>query len=572
MIYDLIVIGAGSAGCVLANRVSAESNLQVLLIEAGLDVVPNEEPEDIMDTYAGRAYVNARYRWRDIKAHLGPLPSDGPIPPGRDYEQARLMGGTSSINGQVALRGARADYDTWSKLGAKGWSWPDVLPYFRRLERDFDFDGEEHGISGPIAIRRIFPSQWDRLATATAQAMRAQGYECLADLNAEYQAGFGALPLSNAYGRRVSSATGYLSPAIRQRPNLRIVTCAQALRVVVQAGRAAGVEVQKGGSIETVHAREIVLSAGVMNSPRLMMLSGLGPADDLKQLGIEVQMALPGVGKNLHDHAAISISAYLPKDARFNTRIRRHSYINLRYSSYVGDCPPTDMVLNPVSRSAWHPLGERLCTFQVFIAKPFSRGVVKITSGRPEAAVDAHFNFLSDERDCSRLMHGLRLVRTLTQHSSLRQVALDPFPSSYSVSAQSIARLTFFNAILTKIAGSLLEGPGSIRRQIIKTFIAGGATLETLFASDASLEDYVRKNVSVGWHACGTCRMGDENDPAAVVDPYGRVRNVSGLWVADASIIPEIPRSNINIPTIMLAEKISDHLLGVLKRGHVESR
>ena len=201
MIYDVVVVGGGSAGCAVASRLSERSGRSVALIEAGVDTKPNAEPQDIKDSYPGRAYLNENYHWRDLQTQLPYYASNRQPPrPPRKYEQARIMGGGSSINGQVALRGASWDYDEWETLGARGWGWSDVLPYFRRLERDLDFTGPEHGASGPIPIRRIFPDQWDGFATAIAAVLKAEGFEYHADMNAGYADGYSPVPFSNAYG------------------------------------------------------------------------------------------------------------------------------------------------------------------------------------------------------------------------------------------------------------------------------------------------------------------------------------------------------------------------------------
>jgi 5-(hydroxymethyl)furfural/furfural oxidase len=562
--FDVVVIGAGSAGCVIANRLSADGRTTVCLIEAGKDLPPGEEPADILDTYAGNAYVNAAYRWDNILVSLsGQRPNTARK---RPYEQARIMGGNSSINGQVAVRGSEADYDAWAALGAEGWAWKDVEPFFRRLEKDLDFVSAAHGDSGAISIRRIFPKQWDPLSIAAGEAMRAGGFNYIEDLNGPYAEGYGPLPLSNAGGRRVSAAMGYLDNAVRRRPNLTILTQTRVRKILFDDSAASGVEVDAGKTRETINASHVVVAAGVMNSPKLLMLSGVGEADHLRQFSIPVVADLRGVGQNLQDHPAVSFSAYLPSWARFNPVIRRHSYVNLRYSSRVAGCPDVDMIMNPVSRSAWHPLGWRLATFQIFIGKPFSRGRLRLASAVLDDSVNVDMNFLSDDRDCVRLMHGVKLGAKLLGEKKLSEVALDPFPSAYSTTVQKIGAKTFLNKLTTAAGAILLEGPRPLRRAFIHAAITGGETLQGLVSDDRKLENYVRNNVSVGWHACGTCRMGANDDTSAVVAPAGEVRTLRGLWVGDSSVMPEIPRSNINIPTIMVGEKISDHIAAALRK------
>ena len=327
-----------------------------------MDTPPDRVPADILDSYPLVAYFNPAFQWPELRAHLGARSHNAPPePPSRRYEQARVMGGGSSINAQLANRGAPADYDGWRAMGADGWGWEDVLPYFRKLERDMDFDGPLHGKDGPLPIRRIRPDVWPGFATAAAEAFARDGHVWLEDQNGPFEDGYFPIAISNLYDRRVSTAIAYLDNATRARPNLRVLAGRQIRRIVFEGVQAVGVEVSApdGGGAERIDASEIVLCAGAIHSPALLMRSGIGPAGHLAERGIDVVADLPGVGQDLGEHPATGVSAWLAPEARMPDTQRRHIHVALRYSSGVEDCPQGDMYCAVIGKSAWHPVGWR---------------------------------------------------------------------------------------------------------------------------------------------------------------------------------------------------------------------
>lgn len=566
MTYDFIIVGGGSAGSVLANRLSAKSSNKVLLLEAGPDTPHGKVPPEILDSYPGTAYFDPRFHWTELKVRTEVVSHNNPDevkPPMRKYEQARVLGGGSSINGQLANRGAPTDFGIWEERGAKGWGWNDVLPYFKKVERDMDFDGPLHGKEGRIPVRRIFPDLWTEHAKASGKAFESAGFTYLPDQNGEFKDGYFPLTISNAYERRVSAAIGYLDPGTRQRSNLEISCETQVSELIFEGMACVGVKARVKGRPQEFRAKEVILSSGAIHSPAHLMRSGIGPVGHLKDLGIEVRTALAGVGQQLMDHPSISVSAYVKRHARMNEFTRRHLQVGLRYTSGIDGIPPGDMFAVSATKSAWHAVGERIASFLIFVNRTCSeRGEVKLTSkdAREEPLVE--FNLLSDKRDLDRLMQGFRMMGKLYGGTAMQAVASDPFPATYSDRVRALGVVNARNKFITQVAGRLMDGPAALRSYLINNVITEGFTFEQCMTDDEALEAFVRKAAIGVWHASCSCRMGADGDPMAVTDNRGRVRGgISGLRICDASIFPIVPCANTNFPTLMTAEKIADAIL-----------
>ncbi|MBV8890232.1 MAG: GMC family oxidoreductase N-terminal domain-containing protein [Alphaproteobacteria bacterium] len=566
--YDYIIVGGGSAGSVMAHRLSARSTNQVLLCEAGQDTPHGRVPPEILDSYPGTAYFDPRFHWSELKVHTQVVSHNRPEerPPLRKYEQARVLGGGSSINGQLANRGAPTDYDEWEAKGAQGWNWDAVLPYFKKVERDMDFDGPWHGQDGRIPVRRIWPDLWNGHAKAVAAAFDKAGFEYIEDQNGEYRDGYFPITISNLYDRRVSAAIGYLDPGTRRRKNLTISAETQVSALLFEGARCVGVKALVRGQETEFRVDpsrgEVIVCSGAIHSPAHLLRAGIGPAGALRDLGIPVIANVPGVGQRLMDHPSISVSSFIKPQARINGLTRRHILLAARYSSGIDGVAPGDMFVVAVSKSAWHAVGEQIASLLICVYKTLSEtGQVKLVSPDWRAEPVVEFNLLSDRRDLERLMDGFRRFGAMHLSEALGEAVSDPFPASYSDRVRQIGVVNDKNRRITQLVAKLLDGPEWLRHWVIDKFIVEGYRFDQLMQDDEALEDFIRTAAIGVWHATCTCRMGSADDPMAVTDNQGRVRGVGGLRVVDASLFPAVPCANTNFPTLMTAEKISDMML-----------
>ncbi len=531
--FDTIIIGGGAAGCVLANRLSA----------------------DVLDTYA-TSYYNDAYFWPDLKVHWRRKDNSPPM----SFLQGRIMGGGSSVMGMVAYRGTPDDYAEWEAHGADGWGWADVLPHFRRLEHEMDFTGELHGRDGPVPIRRTKPEDWAPLSKAVYAFAQERQIPFIADMNADFRDGYGAVPMSNWPHKRASAAICYLDTAVRARGNLTIVNGAIATGLLFDGRGVVGVTARIDGKERELRGREIILSAGGVHSPAFLMRSGIGPAGRLRELGIEVRADLPGVGENLSNHAIIFIGLLQRRNQRQTKSVRPHPMTALRYSSGLSDAPPTDMYINVQCKTSWSPLGFQVANLAPTLLKPMARGRVSLTA-RDAAPPLVEFNFTGHELDLQRLMQGFRRAVEILAHEQVRAMSGVTFPVKFDDRLRRLNRITTANRIQSAIIAAIIDLVPPVAGPIFSSLADRRVDLAALIEDDAALAEHIRQNVAGMFHPVGTCRMGAAGDRHAVVDPAGRVRGVGGLRVVDASIMPTVTRGNTNIPTLMVAEKISDEML-----------
>jgi choline dehydrogenase len=524
MRYDVVIVGGGAAGCVLAGRLAANPQTSVLLLETGPDYPdPAHIPDEIRFGHTRFAEAqDSKHNW----ALRGTITEEqGEI----HVAQGKVTGGGSSINGQAMQRGFPEDFDSWAALGNDEWSYEKVLPFFRKSERDLDIqDNYCHGADGPMPVRRRQSGSWPAIQQAFHTACLQAGFGTTNDKNGLHPAGLGVSPSNNLGGVRMSTAMTHLNP-VRHYLNLTVRGEVFVRKIVVKDGKAAGVEAESGGKVFHVEAERVVLSAGAIRSPHLLMLSGIGPEDQLQQFGIPTIRHLPGVGQNLWNHLSAQVT-FKVKDGISLAAHRDAVHFSLHYTA-PGSSAVNDMALRTtpvIDERQEHVPGvrtryltgdvrpEQAARISCTLGLPDGSGYVRLASADPGVQPTFNYCYLQHRNDIRRVREGLRLAARLLDSDAYKDVADHRIHPA-----------------------------------------------DDILASDDALDLWIRQTVGTARHVSGTCKMGPDGDPMAVVDQYCRVKGIQNLWVADASVMPRIPRSGgAHATVIMIGERVADWIAG----------
>ena len=522
MKYDVVIVGGGAAGSVLASRLAENANTSVLLLEAGPDYPdPATLPEEIKLGHTRFAESpDSEHNW----ALQGTITEEqGEI----HVAQGKVIGGGSSINGQAMQRGLPEDFDSWSSLGNDEWAYTKVLPYFRKSEHDLDIRDDFHGTEGPIPVRRRQSGPWPDIQKAFHAACLQAGFGATEDTNGPNPSGVGVSPSNNLDGKRMSAAVTYLNP-MRHRLNLTVRGGVLVRKVLIKDLKAVGVEVESGGEVFNVEADRVVLSAGAIKSPHLLMLSGIGPADQLQEFGIPAVHDLPGVGQSLWNHLSAQVTFKVKEGVTLSGETDA-VHFSLHYTSQ-GSTEVNDMLLrtNPVVDEREErvagvrtkylngdiPAG-RAAKISCTLGLPDGSGYVRLASAAPEVQPSFNYRYLQDPNDVRRVREGLRMAVELLESDAYKDVA---------------------------------------DHRIQPT--------DDILANDDALDLWIRQTVGSARHVSGTCKMGPDSDPMAVVDQYCKVKGVQRLWVVDASVMPRVPRSGgAHATVLMIAERVVDWIV-----------
>ena len=527
MEFNYIIVGAGSAGCVLANRLSKNQKNRVLLIEAG---PKNNSYKIKMPAFMLSNLKSTKYNW-SFQSEPEPKLNQRIL----QHDRGKVLGGSSSINGMVYIRGHAFDYDDWQNMGCEGWSYADVLPYFIRMESYSGGDEKFRGTKGPLKVHRPHPE--DPLNVAFLKAGAEANYPITNDVSGYRQEGFGVFDSTIHKGRRYSAADAYLNP-ILHRKNLTIITKSLVQKIIIKKNKTIGVTLKNHSNkkINAYASKDVILSAGAIGSPHLLMLSGIGPQGHLNEMGIDNVINLPGVGENLNDHPDFVLKYKCLKPVSLWPKIKTLPSILAGikwFLTHKGMCasnhfdsvacirsdpskkyPDLQLCLSPIAvDKEWNPIQEHAFQIHLGLMRSHSRGSVKLKDNNPQSTPSILVNYLNDDRDLIAILKGINIVRDLVQQPAFSELCGDEI------------------------------FPGKDNQ------------------SEKELTMCIKENMYSQWHLSGTASMGPKENPNSVVDKDGKVYGIDNLRVVDASIMPRVTNGNTNCPTIMLAEKMSDAIL-----------